>query len=136
MFYIRTMNALTFIKHPLKHANEETLVAAMERSMNAGDWKDGLKIIQVLGAKYGLTASLYRWRAHAYYQQQKYYRAVQDYSRAIMIDPNSSTAFYNRGFAFYRSGNHKAAWLDWKRAVELGDPDGDSAIAAYLPGFI
>ena len=38
-------------------------------------------------------------RGTAYAQQRRYAKAISDFTEAIRLDPNSASAYYNRGVA-------------------------------------
>jgi tetratricopeptide (TPR) repeat protein len=47
--------------------------------------------------------------------------ALADYNKAIEIDPESATAYFNRGNTHYRLGKKDEACIDWSKAKQLGD---------------
>ena len=47
--------------------------------------------------------------------------AIADYSRAIKIDPNYATAYFNRGVSKFYLGDMIGACKDARKAQELGD---------------
>ena len=47
-------------------------------------------------------------------------RAVEDYSRAIVLDKNMAEAYYNRGIARIRSERRAQGVQDLSKAGELG----------------
>jgi len=50
----------------------------------------------------------------------KFQKAVDDYSRAIRLNPKDANAFYNRGVAKTMLGDIVGAHEDWRKAAELG----------------
>ena len=46
--------------------------------------------------------------------------ALDDYSKAIEINPKNAKAYYNRGYAKKELPDLKGACDDWKKAAELG----------------
>jgi len=55
------------------------------------------------------------------YETGNYINAINDYSLAILEDPNYADAYYNRGLAYHAFNNPTAAIDDFTRAIEL-DP--------------
>jgi tetratricopeptide (TPR) repeat protein len=53
--------------------------------------------------------------------------ALQDYDRAIELEPDSSQIFFDRGLARNEINSYEAAIEDFDRALEL-DPENDSAM--------
>ena len=47
---------------------------------------------------------------------------MADFTKAIKIDPDYSTAYYNRGLAYNILENYKNAIADYTRAIKI-DPD-------------
>jgi Flp pilus assembly protein TadD len=43
-----------------------------------------------------------------------------DLNKAIELNPEDQTAYYNRGFAKLELGDMKGACFDWRKAGELG----------------
>lgn len=48
--------------------------------------------------------------------------AIEDYTKAIDLDPCLAVAYYNRGTVLYRLGNYELALKDFAKSVEL-DPE-------------
>ena len=46
--------------------------------------------------------------------------AIDDYNKAIEINPQYAEAFNNRGNAKAKLGDKEGACLDWRKAGELG----------------
>ena len=72
--------------------------------------------------------------AHAFYSRGNsfYYlgeleRAIQEFSRALVLDPENANAYYNRANAYADLGEHGAAVEDYSAAIWL-EPDHDFAI--------
>ena len=49
---------------------------------------------------------------------------MQNYRKALKIDPNSAQARYNLGLAFANFKLFKEALVEWQKVVEL-DPEGE-----------
>lgn len=70
-----------------------------------------------------------RWGRDAY-QAQRYDAAIRNLSAALFIGGNGETrALYNRGLAYQREGNHRAAVEDFSRLVVLTPSDPRPLIA-------
>ena len=63
----------------------------------------------------------YYGRGNAYYNLGKYQLAIDDYSRAIRINPNYAGAYFNRGYAKKNFGKYYCD--DYKKACQLGTKD-------------
>ena len=50
--------------------------------------------------------------------------AIEDYTKAIELDPNYADAYINRGIAKNKLENHSGAITDFTKAIEL-DPNYD-----------
>ena len=55
------------------------------------------------------TANGYLNRGSAYAGLRQYQRAIQDYDRAIQLNPNYAKAYYNRGLAYKELWHKEAA---------------------------
>ena len=60
-----------------------------------------------------------------------YRGAMQDYNKAIDIDPKHKNAYYGRGIAKYRLKDINGACLDWSKAGELGNNNAYDMIKKY-----
>ena len=69
-------------------------------------------------------AAGYLDRGNRYSRNGVYHRAIDDYTKAIELDPGLADAFYNRGCSWYEVGNYDDAIADLTRAIEL-DPLAD-----------
>ncbi len=55
-------------------------------------------------------------------KESRFIKAIQDFSRAIELNPTFAKAYNNRGLARYNLQDHPAAIQDFTRAVEI-DPE-------------
>lgn len=60
-------------------------------------------------------------RGLAYYEQQRYDKAIRDFNGALDLAPDYSTAYYNRANAYDAKADYYKALADYDRAIEL-DP--------------
>ena len=60
----------------------------------------------------------------------RYEDALQDYDRALEIDPNLANGYINRGSAYSHLGQYEKAIADYEKGLEL-DPEIDEP-----PGFL
>ena len=61
-------------------------------------------------------------RGVAYANLGDYRQAIEDFNRAIGINPGHAKVYNNRGNAYFALGNYKQAIEDYGRAIEI-DPD-------------
>ena len=67
----------------------------------------------------------YSNRGLDYYDNKgQYDKAIEDYNRAIALDPNYASAYFNRGLAYEMLGNKSMAISDYRKACDLGFEDG------------
>jgi len=74
-----------------------------------------------------LLIRLHRNRGLAYRNLKEYQRAIEDYSRAIELDPTYVYAYNSRGLAYADLEEYQRAIEDYSRAIEL-DP---TSVSAY-----
>ena len=53
-------------------------------------------------------------------------RAIEPYNKAIRLDPQDASAYYNRGTAYYLLDQPKRAFQDFDQAIRL-NPDNAKA---------
>lgn len=58
--------------------------------------------------------------ANEFFIQSKLQMAIELYTKVIELNPLDAKAYYNRGLAYYQTGNEKIAKSDWKKAEKLG----------------
>ncbi|MEW6145444.1 MAG: tetratricopeptide repeat protein [Thermodesulfobacteriota bacterium] len=68
-------------------------------------------------------AALYFYRASAYYLNNDPDRAIEDYSRSIVLNPSNPTAYANRGICYADKGKLDAAIHDYTKAIELNSKE-------------
>ena len=64
----------------------------------------------------------YNNRGAAYYYLGQYQRAIEDYDKAIQLDPDYATAYYNRGGSYSDLAQYQRAIEGFDKAIQL-DPD-------------
>ena len=72
------------------------------------------------------TAEGFNARGNRYSRNGAYQEALENYARAIELDPGFAEAYYNRGVSYYELGRHAEAIADLSRAIDLNPVD-DSA---------
>jgi Tfp pilus assembly protein PilF len=84
-----------------------------------GVWKDSLSLWSDVIGKFPCAVA-YNNRGLAY-DDSNYDRAIEDYTQAIMIDPNYVLPYINRGLAYKSKGNYDRAIEDYTQAIMI-DP--------------
>ena len=69
-----------------------------------------------------LSASEYYEHGNRALQRREYQAAINDYTRAIALDPDDAFAYNNRGLAYGNIDDFQAAIRDYDKAIAL-DPD-------------
>jgi len=64
-------------------------------------------------------ASFYFEQAFNYKKVDDYENAIQDYDRAIQLDPSYASAYNDRGRAYYNLGKYAEADADKAKACSL-----------------
>ena len=60
-----------------------------------------------------------------------YRGAIDDFSKAIEINPKDSKAYSMRGIAKYKINDKNGACLDWSKAGELGEDNAYNIIRKF-----
>jgi len=61
-------------------------------------------------------------RGERFAEERNWYRAIQEYSQAIELNPNFTDAYINRAYAYYQEKNYDQAEADCNKAIDL-DPN-------------
>lgn len=65
---------------------------------------------------------VYYNRGYAYYRLKKYYEAIEDYNRVIILNYQHANAYANRGNVYYLLGDMQAAIDDYNQALSINRP--------------
>ena len=63
-------------------------------------------------------------RGNSYSRQGQYQQAIEDYDKAIELDPNVAPAHHNRGISYHALGQNERAIEDYDKVIELDPNDG------------
>jgi tetratricopeptide (TPR) repeat protein len=77
----------------------------------------------MLEAKDYPAIEAYNNRGIAYAGKHQYEQAVQDYSRAIGLNPKFDKAYVNRGNAYWHLGKYEVSFADYQTAIKLNPAD-------------
>jgi tetratricopeptide (TPR) repeat protein len=58
-------------------------------------------------------------RGNRYSRNGVLHKAIEDYTKAIELDPESDDAYYNRGCSWYEAGKNTESIADLTKAIEL-----------------
>ena len=58
-------------------------------------------------------------RGRSYEHRGDYEHAIEDYTKAIELDPYFAAAYNNRGATYYKKGNYDRAVEDYTKAIDL-----------------
>ena len=64
-------------------------------------------------------ADVFGFRGGDYNHLGQYQLAIQDYDRAIQLEPDDNLSFYQRGNAYFRLGQYQRAIKDYDQATKL-----------------
>lgn len=109
----------------LKAANEAKASELFSQALNE---KDPQKAIQLFTncIEHFPYATAYYNRAIIKQSINDLYGAIDDYSKAIQLNPNFADAYNNRGTANKRAGNYVAALDDYNKVIELNPNDSEA----------
>jgi tetratricopeptide (TPR) repeat protein len=74
----------------------------------------------------------YNNRGCLYHRMDNLESAIEDYTKAIMLNPNSGEYYYNRGGAYYAIKRNKEAKRDLERASEFGIKEAENMLRFYF----
>jgi len=101
--------------------NGVSLWCSLEHWAMAGQWKPSN-----LTCRYPNLSP--RWDTFLKAREYELKRKIQEYTNQIEIQPNSPTAYYNRGNAYFNIENIEAALQDYTRSVQVDN--------SYAPGYV
>ena len=84
-----------------------------------GYWRNSIALFDHSLKVTGQNNTVLNNRGAAYEELSDHGRAIEDYDKAIEIDPEYAEAYYNRGVANSELGNHRQAIEDYDRAIEI-----------------
>ena len=64
-------------------------------------------------------AETYFQRGNAYFNQKQYELAIQEYTKAIQLNPNSDGAYNNRGSVYEKLKQYERAFQEYSKALQL-----------------
>jgi tetratricopeptide (TPR) repeat protein len=70
----------------------------------------------------------------AYYNIGQYQRAIEEYNKAILLEPNNAVTFYRRGLAYAKLGQYQYAIDDYNEAIRL-NPNYADALYKRLDAY-
>ncbi|MCA2699507.1 MAG: tetratricopeptide repeat protein, partial [Microcystis sp. M179S2] len=71
-------------------------------------------------------AAWYSNRGVLYQDQQKYKLALDDYNKAIELNPNHANAYVNRGILYYNQQKYELALSDFSKAIDINPNDAEA----------
>lgn len=74
----------------------------------------------------------YNNRGCLYHKMENLESAIEDYTKAIMLNSNYGEYYYNRGGAYYAVKRNSEAKRDLERALELGFKDAEKMLHFYF----
>ncbi len=85
-----------------------------------GIWKTSFDLWSyVIEKEPGRVPLAYNYRGAAFYKEGRFEEAIQDFDRAIALNPSYVEAYNNRGIAFDDNGRLDRAIEDFERAIAL-----------------
>ena len=97
----------------------------------AKDYDGAIKLYNE-ALRFGDYAAVYNNLGIIYDDLGQYETAVQNYGKAVALNPNLAEAYYNRGIAYQNLMQHELAIQDYDKFIELNP---NSAEAYYNRGF-
>lgn len=96
-------------------------------------WKDNFSLLDNIIKRYPSLSDIYMLRGRLYVQVDEIDKAMSDFNRAIEINPNSASAYYNRAVMYFCKRQFDRSWEDMHKAEACGyRPDKDDKILNAL----
>jgi tetratricopeptide (TPR) repeat protein len=74
---------------------------------------------------------MYQSRATAFFNLSRYQDAINDYTKALTINPQMGETLFNRGVSYYRIQQQAKACEDWRKSVGLGFAKANEMLGAF-----
>ena len=98
--------------------------AAGTLAYNLKDWGNVIvsmtKVIEAIGDGVPERSQAFNLRGFAYFNIGNLEQSVEDYTKAITLNPDSAVAYDNRGVSYGLLGRFDDAVIDFTRAIDLG----------------
>jgi tetratricopeptide (TPR) repeat protein len=85
-------------------------------------WKSKMSLLNDVISKSPNKARPYNNRGSLFKGENKFDRAIQDFTKAIALKPNYALPYYNRGIVYSKQKKNENALKDYSKAIEL-NPD-------------
>ena len=72
-------------------------------------------------------ADSYFNRGLVYQGLEQYIKAINDYTKAIRLNPYDTATYNNRGYSYYNLGQYEEALKNYAKAIKL-DPTNQTAL--------
>ena len=94
------------------------------------EWKDFKNSIKAYSISLELNEHAYAYnnRGNVYTELGEYKRAIEDYDKAIELNPNLAQPYFNRGNAYAKLGEYERAIEDYNKAIKLNPDDAEAYI--------
>ncbi|RKY13529.1 MAG: hypothetical protein DRP82_05285, partial [Planctomycetota bacterium] len=120
-FDVYLTQAFDAVKKGDRQAAERLLKEVIEETTNLPELKaKALFLYAALDDEKALASILFL-RGTVWAEKGDFDRAIEDYDRAIELNPKLAEAYYNRGNAWAMKGEYDRAIEDWTKVIEL-DP--------------
>ena len=86
-------------------------------------WHDSLSLWNDVLEEYPYASAALINRGNAWQEKEDFNLAINDYTQAILWEPQAADAYQNRGLAYYRMSNSQLAIKDFDQAILLGIDD-------------
>ncbi len=106
-------------------ANEEELIIAAKAKIDSERYPEAISYIDQAINKNKTNASLFNLRGVAYFLNEDYAKAHQDFSVAIKLDSSFYKPYYNRGNVHLEQKQYEKALFDYNQAIDLKPNNAD-----------
>jgi len=103
-----------------------------QRHMAAGDWLEALPgLSAAIEASRERDPLILKMRGNALLLLDRRLPAINDYTKAIQLSPETASLYYNRGLARLLIYDRSGACLDFEKSVELGYVRGEEKLKFF-----
>lgn len=118
--YEKSFNTFADAEDCIRKDDEKMLFQAAVLKYNEHDFDTAIDLLsEAIRNSRDAQSKYFATRGIVYCRKSKYEQALEDYSKAIEMNPNDSYSYNNRGIALLQLGKPELALLDCNKAIKL-----------------
>ncbi|MBL7128595.1 MAG: tetratricopeptide repeat protein [Ignavibacteria bacterium] len=117
--------SLVFISCSKSVDHTDANYVAGEEALVNKDYKKATENFEIYLKDHPKDASACLYCGFAHYFLHEYYKAINDFTAAIELEPNHADSYNGRAKSYFEIGIFDKAIQDWEKSLELGHENAD-----------